>query len=194
MAVIDDGLDEGRKAIGALGRTAYSAKLKVEQGELLKRRQDLCAQLGASLYELVKDNHELLSGREQIVSDITEVDIRRKQIAEKLSELEEEGRRARQAAVSYICPRCQTKLLAGDLFCTGCGLPVADIAAVGNSDLSNQGQPVCPKCGAYVVEGDRFCMKCGAALEPLAVEDRRATGGAEQPAISEPSVQPSPEE
>ena len=57
-----------------------------------------------------------------------------------------------------------------DLFCSGCGKPIAEIKDVfaaqqqAEAPVASTVGSVCPACGASVVEGDAFCMLCGKKL------------------------------
>lgn len=50
---------------------------------------------------------------------------------------------------SGVCPTCSRVSLPGDLYCRGCGTPLA---------------PACPECGQTVALTDRFCVSCGVEL------------------------------
>ena len=46
------------RGVNAVGRSTQTAQLNMQLKDLLKQRQNLAAQLGASLYEITKDNAE----------------------------------------------------------------------------------------------------------------------------------------
>ena len=54
------------RGVAAAGRTTDSVKLKGQMSDANKRRQSLAAQLGASLYDLTKDDPSFRQGREAL--------------------------------------------------------------------------------------------------------------------------------
>lgn len=169
MGLLDDVQSTINRGVAATGRTARVVKLKSQMTDSLKRRQNLAAQLGASLYDATKDNDEFRAGREGLYDGIAAIDAEREQLQAEIDMLERQAAEEAQAAQSLVCPFCGTRVGAADLFCSGCGKPMAEIQAA----LAQAPQPVapvatggptCPQCGAAVAEGDAFCMNCGAKL------------------------------
>lgn len=68
--------------------------------DALKRRQGLAAQLGASLYEITKDNAELRQGREGLFDGIAAIDGERARLQAEIDQLEAES-----AARSFVTRR-----------------------------------------------------------------------------------------
>lgn len=139
--------------------------------DALKRRQGLAAQLGASLYEITKDNAELRQGREGLFDGIAAIDGERARLQAEIDQLEAESAAQAQAAQTLTCPFCGTRVSATDLFCSGCGKPMADIQAApapvdmpAPESAPTADGPTCPSCAASVNEGDVFCMNCGTCL------------------------------
>lgn len=158
------------------GRALQVNKLKGQMNDALKRRQQLAGQLGASLYEVTKDNAELRQGREELYDDIAAIDMERAQLQAQVDELERQAQAAAYAAAYVDCPFCHNRLQQSSMFCSGCGKSMAEIQA----ELARQAQaapvPVeaqvapadgaatCPACGAPIQAGHAFCMNCGHKL------------------------------
>ena len=56
MGIMDDVTGAMRRGTSAAERTARSTKLKADLREVNKRRQNLAAQLGASLYDATRED------------------------------------------------------------------------------------------------------------------------------------------
>ena len=73
-----------------------------------------------------------------------------------------------------ICQQCQTELMEGAKFCSGCGTPVPE----------PQVSPVCQQCQTELPEGARFCNECGTPVpepkEALRQTEQRAGEAAEE--------------
>ena len=82
----------------------------------------------------------------------------------KRQELERQAQQAAQAATTFACPFCGARMGVSNLFCSGCGKPIAEIqdafAAQQQADapVASTVGPACPACGAPVVQGDAFCL------------------------------------
>ena len=171
MGFLDDVQSTFNRGVAATGRTARIVKLKSELNDAVKRRQGFTAQLGASLYEVTREDATLRQGREGLYDAIAQIDLERERLQAEIDQLERESEEQAQAAAVVTCPFCGSRLSASDLFCSGCGKPMAEIqTALGLSQPQSapaasvaQG-PVCPSCGAPVTEGDMFCMSCGTRL------------------------------
>ena len=171
MGFFDDVQSTFNRGVAATGRTARIVKLKSGLNDAIKRRQSFTAQLGASLYEVTREDAKLREGREGLYDAIAQIDIERERLQAEIDQLEHESEEQAQAATSVTCPFCGARLSAYDLFCSGCGKPMAEIqAALASSQPQSapavpaQQGPVCPSCGAPVSEGDMFCMSCGTRL------------------------------
>lgn len=190
MGFLDDVQASVNRGMAGANRGVESMKLKNQMSDAMKRRQQLAAQLGASLYDVTKDDPAMRTGREALYDGIAAIDQERANIQAQLDEIERQAAAAAQAAVSIECPFCHTRMAATDMFCSGCGKPMAEVqaalaaaqapvAAPAAPASPQASAPVCPNCGAAVGEGDAFCMNCGAKL-----------GAA--PATPEQPVEPSP--
>lgn len=179
MGFLDSVQSSLNRAAASTGRATTAMQLRGQIKDSIKRRQQLAAQLGASLYDVTKDNPELRAGREPLFDGIAACDAERAQCEAQIAQLEAEDAAASAAAQVYTCPRCQSRVAATDLFCSGCGLPIADVKAAyaqqqayyapqAPTGAPAAGAPAagatCPNCGAPVTPGDAFCMSCGTKL------------------------------
>lgn len=195
MGFLDSVQDSINRAAASTGRATTTMQLKGQIKDVLKRRQQLAAQLGASLYEVTRDNPELRAGREPLFDGIAACDAERAQCEAQIAQLEAEGAAAAAAAQVYTCPRCQARVSATDMFCSGCGLPIAEVKAAyaqqqayyapqapaGVQGAGGAGAPAaatCPQCGAPVTPGDAFCMSCGCKLGGAAPAGAAPAAGA----------------
>ena len=117
------------RGVNAVGRSTQTAQLNMQLKDLLKQRQNLAAQLGASLYEITKDNAEFRVGREAIYDGIAAVDAQRAQIEASIAEIKAAQAAETASAQRYRCPNCGAMVSATDLFCSGCGTPIDQIKA-----------------------------------------------------------------
>lgn len=202
MGFLDSLQSSVNRGMAATGRATSTMKLKAQMSEALKRRQALAAQLGASLYDVTKDDASLRAGREALYDGIAACDAERAQCQAEIERLEAESAAATAANSYYVCPFCGSHVVTTDLFCSGCGKPMAEITAALSAQQQAPAAPVapvsaaaCPQCGAPVNAGDVFCMSCGynlaAAPTPAAV-----AASDPEPAVvpvPEPAVAPVPE-
>lgn len=173
MSLFDSVTSVVNRGTAAAGRTSRSARLRIQVGEVAKQRRELVAQLGASLYEEVKDRSEFREGREGLLDGIAALDAQRAQIEAEIAELEAEAEAAQIAARVYACPQCGMRVSETHSFCSGCGLPIAEVKAAARSNDSSSvadGGAACEACGAPMAQDDLFCMKCGAKREVVKEE------------------------
>lgn len=195
MGFLDSLQSSVNRGMAATGRATSTMKLKAQMSEALKRRQALAAQLGASLYDVTKDDANLRAGREALYDGIAACDAERAQCQAEIERLEAESAAATAANSYYVCPFCGSHVVTTDLFCSGCGKPMAEITAALSAQQQAPAAPVapvpgaaaCPQCGAPVNAGDVFCMSCG---YNLAAAPAPAAVAASDP---EPAVAPVPE-
>jgi len=117
------------------------------------------------LYEVARDMPELREGREMLFNGIADIDNQRAEVEAEMASIEAAAAQAAEAATTYRCPNCATAVLGSHSFCSGCGMPIAEIrAAYSNTAAPNVGQGgvACASCGAPMQDGDFFCMQCGA--------------------------------
>lgn len=214
MGFLDSLQSSMNRGMAATGRVTSTMKLKAQMSEALRRRQALAAQLGASLYEVTKDDAPLRAGREALYDGIAACDAERAQCQAEIERLEAESAAATAANSYYVCPFCGSHVMTTDLFCSGCGKSMADIKATLVAQQQAAPQPAapaagatCPQCGAPVGEGDAFCMSCGFNLaaapvaapepvaapveapEPVAAESIAAPATLESVAAAEPAAE-----
>ena len=127
MGFLDDMQASFDRTAAGANRSIQTSGLNRQMDDALKRRQQLMAQLGASLYEVTKDNEELRKGREGLYDRIAAVDAERAQIQAQLDELKRQAEQAAYAAVTLTCPFCGTRVSQADAFCMGCGKSMAEI-------------------------------------------------------------------
>lgn len=200
MGFLDDVQASVNRGVAGANRGVESMKLKNQMNDAMKRRQQLAAQLGASLYEVTREDAALRSGREALYDGIAAIDQERDAIQAQLDELERQAAAAAQAAASIECPFCHTRISATDMFCCGCGKPMAEIQAAYAAAPAVPAEPepapvavqaVCPACGSPINEGDAFCMNCGAKLGAAAPEP--APEPAAQPVSPDQPAAPAPD-
>lgn len=129
MGFLDNIQSSLNRGVAATSRATSTVKLKAQMADALHRRQQLAAQLGASLYEATRDNPELRAGREALYDGIAACDEERARYQEQIDALEAESADAAQAAVTYTCPFCGARVGNDDLFCSGCGKPITEVKA-----------------------------------------------------------------
>lgn len=186
MGFLDDMQASINRTTSSVSRSAQASGLRRQINDALKRRQQLAAQLGASLYEATKDNEELRAGREALFDGIAQIDAEREQCEAQIKVLEQQAQEEAVAAQTFECPFCHSRVSAADMFCSGCGKPMAEIQAsiaeqaakaqaaqaaqMASYQQAVQSVPVqqpasagavCPSCGSPVNPGDAFCMNCG---------------------------------
>jgi hypothetical protein len=76
---------------------------------------------------------------------------------EDVLEQEIAARRSSLGVPGRPCPHCGRPSAARDVFCTGCGRPLAQAAA----PVAGKPAAACPQCGHALEPGDRFCPGCG---------------------------------
>lgn len=201
MGFLDSLQSSVNRGMAATGRATSTMKLKAQMSEALKRRQALAAQLGASLYDVTKDDANLRAGREALYDGIAACDAERAQCQAEIERLEAESAAATAANSYYVCPFCGSHVVTTDLFCSGCGKPMAEITAALSAQQQAPAAPVapvsgaaaCPQCGAPVNAGDVFCMSCGYNLAAAPAPAAVAASDSEPAVAPEPVVAPVPE-
>ncbi len=189
MGFLDNVTSAVNRGTASVQRTSRVSQLKMQINGLMKQRRDLAAQLGASLYDVVKEDPAMRAGREPLFDGIANIDEQRAALEAEIVRIEAETAAAQEANVVLSCPRCGSDVMGGDLFCSGCGLPIAEVKAASAPSQPAAGGPACPSCGAPLVEGDAFCMMCGAKIEaaPEPVPEPDA------PPAPDPVVAPAPD-
>ena len=194
MGFLDDMWGAAQQGAATIERKSRETQLKMKLSDLGKQRKDLAAQLGASLYEEVRLKPEFVEGREELFQAIEGIDGQREEIEQELEKIEAEAAAAEASQVTYQCIKCGSTVRATDMFCAGCGTPVAETVA---AQQQPEPEPAlfCTNCGAPVAEGDAFCTNCGSRLDTPIVDVEPcepAPAPTEEPAPAEESA-PAPE-
>lgn len=197
MGFFDSVQSTFNRGVAAAGRTSDQVKLKGQMSDANRRRQNLAAQLGASLYELTRNDPRFRAGREALFDGIAAIDAERMQIQAELDRIEREAHAAQVASTHFACPFCGSQVGASDVFCSGCGRPMTEIQAALSASQggapANWNGPVCPSCGSPMNVGDLFCMSCGYKLDAPAVAPTPGPAPACEPAPEPaPAVEPVP--
>lgn len=162
MGILDNITSTVNRGTAAAGRSADKIKLNARISELNKQRQNLAAQLGASLYDATRDNAEFRSGREALYDGIAQVDAERDACKSQIAALEAQANAAATAATGFTCAVCGAHMSGADLFCAGCGTPAEKARPQAEIRPATSSGRTCISCGAPMTEGDVFCMSCGA--------------------------------
>lgn len=168
MGILDGITNTFNKGAAAAERGAKTVKLKAQVAEVNKKRQQLAAQLGASLYEATKEDESLRQGREALYDGIKACDTERDECLKMISEIEEQAALEAAASNTYKCTVCGSTVGASDLFCSGCGTSADQIraqSAVSVQVTTNTADRVfCSSCGFPMSASDSFCIECGAKV------------------------------
>lgn len=119
MGILDDLSSAFSKAQAGATRFADTASLKFKLGEAERKRRDLMAQLGESLYAEVCGNPALKAGREAMLAGIAQCEADRAQVQSELDRIAKEAAESKSA--SFTCPVCGGTLVPGARFCPTCG-------------------------------------------------------------------------
>lgn len=170
MSFLDNVTSAVNRGTAAAGRSADRARLKSQLSDITKRRQNLAAQLGASLYEATKNDVQLRMGREGLYDAIAACDIERDECQRQIEEIDAQAAASATAAATFSCVVCGARMTGTDLFCSGCGTPAAQarpayVPGAPIAPMGVPGGPACPSCGAPMNPGDLFCMSCGARID-----------------------------
>ncbi|HIS41116.1 MAG TPA: zinc ribbon domain-containing protein [Candidatus Aphodovivens avistercoris] len=189
MGLFDNVTAAARRGSAAAERTARKVRLQAQLADLNKRRQGLAAQLGASLYEITRDNEAFRAGREGLYGDIAACDAERDELKAQIARIEAEAAAEAAAVRSFACGVCGARMAESDLFCSGCGASAEEVRAAAHRTAAEADAgapagaeaadgPACPFCGAPVGAGDLFCMGCGSQLGGAAEDASGESAGA----------------
>lgn len=181
MGFLDNVTSAVNRGTAAAGRGADKIKLNARIGELNRQRQNLAAQLGASLYEATRGDAALVAGREALYDGIARIDAEREECQRQIAAIDEQAAAAATAATGFACAVCGAHMTGADLFCAGCGTPAekARAQAPAAPTPTHAAGPACASCGAPLGAGDMFCMSCGAKVAALAVSAGAGVGASE---------------
>ena len=155
--------------MASAGRAVDTQKIKMQMNDAGKTPAGAC---GPSLVQAFMMSPRILLSfvwaAKPLYDGIAAVDAERASLQAQLDELERQAQQAAQAATTFACPFCGARMGVSDLFCSGCGKPIAEIKDAfaaqqqAEAPVASAGGPVCPACGAPVVESDCFAA-CRAA-------------------------------
>ena len=160
MGLLDNIKDGFNRGTASAGRTIEKVQLNSKLDDIAKERKDFMAQLGASVYQLIKEMPELREGRESLFAAIDDCDARSADIKAQIEALEAEAEAA-EALQNLTCAKCGNPLKPDALFCAACGTKVE------KEEPTTAAKPtgkVCPSCGASNPEDGSFCINCGSKL------------------------------
>ena len=103
MGFLDTVTSAFNKGTASAKRTGRLAQLRLQANDLLRQRRDLTAQLGASLYETVKEMPELRESREPLFASIEDIDQKRARIDEEIAEILRLGEKVQKPLVRSGC-------------------------------------------------------------------------------------------
>lgn len=122
MGILDDLTETLSRGAGVTTRTAQIIKLKAQIADLNNQRNTICSQLGAALYDKVKDNPEFTAGLEEVFEGIDNCDKRIAALQKQIDALEEENTvKNNPPEFMRECPNCGYRLGEDALFCSRCG-------------------------------------------------------------------------
>ena len=181
MGFLDNVTSAVNRGTAAAGRGADKIKLNARIGELNRQRQNLAAQLGASLYEATRGDAALTAGREALYDGIARIDAEREECQRQIAAIDEQAAAAATAATGFACAVCGAHMTGADLFGAGCGTPAEKARALAPAapTPAHAAGPACASCGAPLGAGDMFCMSCGAKVAALAVSAGAGVGASE---------------
>lgn len=152
-------------ATSSASRGVELARLNARTKEINQERVRLASQLGAALYERIKEQPEIAKGFEQLCRSIADLDKEREGISQQIAQLEQESKARAEAKQTYVCPNCKSVFSSSDVFCSGCGQKVeALLSSMSATNSAALDGSVCASCGSAVDAEDVFCMTCGAKL------------------------------
>lgn len=167
MGILDDLTSTFNKGAAAAERGVKTVKLRAQIGDLEKQRQEFCAQLGASLYEVTKDDSSFREGRESLYNGIDSCDAERNTCLRLIEEIEQQAVQDAAACEMLTCTVCGSVVNGNDSFCSGCGTSVEQIrntTSITVMTASSDQETVCASCGHPVSPSDSFCVECGAKV------------------------------
>ena len=116
MGFLDNVTSAVNRGTAAAGRGADKIKLNARIGELNRQRQNLAAQLGASLYEATRGDAALTAGREALYDGIARIDAEREECQRQIAAIDEQAAAAATAATGFACAVCGAHMTGADLF------------------------------------------------------------------------------
>ncbi|MDR2492206.1 MAG: zinc ribbon domain-containing protein [Coriobacteriales bacterium] len=144
-------------------------QLESQLESLEKSRVELCAQLGASVFDEVRLDPAVRGPREALVKEIEELDERRSQLSAEIAHIVAEAEAARaQAEAEAEAARAQAEAARAQAEAEA---EAARIEEESRAALLSAQVATCPSCGGEVGADDYFCTACGTSL--AAAQDDR---------------------
>lgn len=171
MGIMDDVTGAFSRGTSAAERAARSTRLRADLKDVNRQRQNLAAQLGASLYEVTRENPEFREGREELYQGIARCDQKRDEANRALQALRDAAAAEEAARQSFPCGVCGAPIRGDDLFCSGCGTPAEKARIAQAASATNDTSLRCAACGAPLGSDYVFCMECGALIRSSSDEE-----------------------
>lgn len=126
MGFLEDFTATLNRGASVTAKTANVIKLKAQIADLNNQRRNLCAGLGAALYDRTKEDSAFTAGLEDFYSGIVNCDQRIQDLQRQVDQVEAEGPARANAKSKWMktCATCGYSLSASDMFCSRCGTPV----------------------------------------------------------------------
>ncbi|MCL1879575.1 MAG: zinc ribbon domain-containing protein [Actinomycetia bacterium] len=159
MGILDNIQSGLNRGVDSAGRATRKIQLNARLKEVDRRRDELLAQLGASLFQEARNTPALYDPRESLFRSIDEQDSERNTLLAEIDSIDKQTQASTMAKTMTTCPSCGKSVSVGDAFCTGCGFKLDD----GSADSSDSAAPqrFCISCGTPMVPDMKFCMNCG---------------------------------
>lgn len=184
MGLMDNVSSAVNRGTAAAGRSAEKLRLRSRLSEIANLRQNLEAQLGASLYEVTRANDELRRGRENLYDGIAAYEAECAQINQLIAALD--AQTALETAEVEVCAVCGARIRETDRFCSGCGTPAEKARVSQAVDMPTDPSLECAACGARLKSDYAFCMECGAPVRRASGENEEMSATCSEEAFSEP--------
>ena len=126
MGFLDDLTATLNRGASVTAKTANVLKLKAQIADLNNQRRNLCAGLGAALYDRTRGDTAFTAGLEDFYSGIENCDQRIQDLQRQVEKVEAEGPAQVNTRSKWMktCATCGYSLNASDVFCSRCGTPV----------------------------------------------------------------------
>lgn len=186
MGLMDNVSSAVNRGTAAAGRSAEKLRLRSRLGEIANLRQNLEAQLGASLYEVTRANDELRRGRENLYDGIAAYEAECAQINQLIAALDAQAALETAEVAMIACAVCGARIRETDRFCSGCGTPAEKARASQAVDMPTDTLLECSACGTRLKPDYAFCMECGAPVRKSSGENEGMSATCSEEVSSEP--------
>lgn len=143
MGFLDDLTVTLNKGASVTAKAANVLKLKAQVADLNSQRRNLCAGLGAAVYDRTRGDAAFTSGLEDFYSGIEGCDERIADLQRQIEQAEASDpvSPGKDSRWMKTCPTCGCSLNATDMFCCRCGAPVSQGAESAQQAASEPQQP-----------------------------------------------------